>query len=165
MESVELHCWALQIPKYLNKLESVELHIGALQIPKYLNTLESVLLHSEAPSLGQKVSLDNWFLGQLVQYQAATKQLVLVKIQYTDTNNTLRFILIQILVSLLVWYQYWCLVLAEHYPACFSIWWLIIRMFMVRRCYNWRQGLTLSPSIFVWSQIFSIIRKILKNIM
>ena len=69
-------------------MESVELHIGALQIPKYLNTLESVLLHSEAPSLGQKVSLDNWFLGQLVQYQAATKQLVLVKIGYTDTNNT-----------------------------------------------------------------------------
>ena len=102
MESVDLHCGALQIPKYLNKLESVELHIGALQIPKYLNTLESVLLHSEAPSLGQKVSLDNWFLGQLVQYQAATKQLVLVKIGYTDTNNTLRFILIQILVSLLV---------------------------------------------------------------
>ena len=84
MESVELHCGALQIPKYLNKLESVELHIAALQIPKYLNTL------------------DNWFLGQLVQYQAATKQLVLVKIGYTDTNNTLRFILIHILVSLLV---------------------------------------------------------------
>ena len=95
MESVELHCGALQIPKYLNKLESVELHIGALQIPKYLNTLESVLLHSEAPSLGQKVSLDNWFLGPLVQ-------LVLLKIGYTDTNNTLRFILIQILVSLLL---------------------------------------------------------------
>ena len=39
---------------------------------------------------------------ELVQYQVATEQLVLVKIGYTDTNNTLRLILIQILVSLLV---------------------------------------------------------------
>ena len=81
-------------------MESVELYCGALQIPKYLNTLESVLIHSEAPSLGQKVSLNNWFLRQLVQYQAATKQLVLVKIGYTDTNNTLRFMQIVRIVSL-----------------------------------------------------------------